>query len=109
LWNRKNITVYFANIEGDRVQHKGKGGERGMGISIAGSDNIRLIKPYITNCWGDGIYLGSYFTKTDTINACTNIYIEKAILDKNRRNGLSIVTAKNLVINGIIIANTYGT
>lgn len=109
LWNRKNITVYFANIEGDREQHKGKGGERGMGISVAGSDNIRLIKPKITNCWGDGIYLGSYFTKTDTINAASNVYIEKAFLNKNRRNALSVITVKNLIIDGIICANTYGT
>lgn len=109
LWNRKNITVYFANIEGDRVQHKGTGGERGMGISIAGSDNIRLIKPKITNCWGDGIYLGSYFTKTDTINTASNVYIEKAFLDKNRRAGLGVVSAKNLVIEGIFCSNTYGT
>ena len=108
LWNRKNITIYFANIEGDRQQHKGTAGERGMGISIAGSDNIKLIKPKISDCWGDGIYLGSYSTKTDTINT-SNIYIEKAFLDKNRRNGMSVVTAKNLVINGILCSNTYGT
>jgi len=109
LWNRKNITIYFANIEGDRQQHKGTAGERGMGISITGSDNIRLIKPKVSDCWGDGIYLGTYFTKTDTLFAATNVYIEKAIVNKNRRNGLCIISAKNLTINGIICANTYGT
>jgi|GEM_PF-496098 len=109
LWNRKNITVYFANIEGDRAHHKGKEGERGMGISIAGSDNIKLIKPKISDCWGDGIYLGSYFTKTDTINAASNVYIEKAFLNKNRRAGLGVTSAKNLLVDGIVCSNTYGT
>lgn len=104
--SKENITIYFANLEGDRDTHIPDGsttGEWGMGVSIRNSDNINLIKPKITKCNGDGIYLSNRVPET------IGIRIEKGILDNNRRNGLTIISSSKFTVDGLISSNTNGT
>lgn len=95
------------NVEiiGDRNQHLGVTGEWGMGISIRGSNNILVENAIINNMWGDGIYIGS----TGRQNFSENIKIIKPNLNNNRRQGISIISAKNLDIISAKITNTNGT
>lgn len=102
-----NVSVYFANIVGDRYIHKAKDGEWGMGISIRGTRNVLLFAPQVKQCWGDGIYLGMSPITKSVINE--NVIIYKALVDNNRRNGMSIISAQNLRVNKFIAANTSGT
>lgn len=102
IHNVKNISLYFPNIVGDRKSHKGLKGEWGMGISIRGSENIKIFSPVIRNCWGDGIYIGT----GKQINR--NILIKNALLDNNRRNGISVISVIGLDIINPLIANTNG-
>lgn len=101
--NKKNIKMYFPKIRGDRKKHLSKDGEWGMGISIYGSDNIKIINPQISECWGDGIYVSN--TQSSISN---NILIQSPLLDYNRRNGLTIVGGKNITISSPIVSNTIG-
>ncbi|ASW76156.2 hypothetical protein CJF12_19030 [Chryseobacterium piperi] len=101
--NVNNIKIFYANLEGDRVNHLGSDGEWGFGIGIKGSDSIKIYSPYIKNTWGDGIYLGQSGNKPST-----NIYIANAVIDNVRRNGISIISAKNIDILNSYIANTNG-
>ncbi|NEU08804.1 right-handed parallel beta-helix repeat-containing protein [Flavihumibacter sp. R14] len=103
--NANNITLVNPVIQGDRFNHLGKGGEWGMGISIKGSSNINVIGARITDCWGDGIYIGQV-GKGDVPK---NIFIKDAYLSKNRRDGISIISVNGLVLENVYSAHHDGT
>ncbi|WP_053167650.1 S-layer homology domain-containing protein, partial [Planococcus glaciei] len=92
-------------IIGDRNEHNETTGEWGFGISIRGSNDITIENVKISDCWGDGIYIGS----TDNQNYNMNIKIVNPILNNNRRQGISIVSAVNLHVYNAKITNTNGT
>ena len=100
----QNVSLFSPNIIGDRYKHIGTLGEWGFGISIKGSQNINIYKAVIKNCWGDGIYLGSYDKLVNTA-----ILIQDCFLDNNRRNGISIISGINVEINNCLLSNTNGT
>ncbi|MBV8328646.1 hypothetical protein [Chryseobacterium sp.] len=102
----KNVKVFFPNIKGDKYRHIGKNGEWGMGISLRGTDNVLIYSPVISECWGDGIYLGISPVTNSGIN--NNIRIIKAKIDDNRRNGMSIISAQNMTVNKFVVSNTNG-
>ena len=102
--NVDKVEVYFANLIGERYQHLSTKGEWGMGIYIVHSKNIFIEKPIITKFWGDGVYIG----KLEGITS-SNIIINAALIDENRRNGISIIAGENIEIKSSIISNTYGT
>lgn len=100
----KNVDVYFANIDGDRDRHLIPKGEWGMGIRIQGSQNINLYASTITNCWGDGIYIGP-LGKIES----ESILIHNFKIHRARRNGISIISGRNLTLNTGVISETFGT
>ncbi|MGK0446364.1 right-handed parallel beta-helix repeat-containing protein [Patiriisocius sp. Uisw_017] len=104
----ENFSIYNLKVEGDRyrrIDPSNMEGEWGMGLWIMGSKNINIYYPEIQKCWGDGIYIGSSGSKkvNDSIN------IIEATINDNRRNGISIITGKNIFINKAFISNTKGT
>lgn len=104
IHNVNNVELFTPNLIGDRETHIGKTGEWGFGISIRGSQNISINNAIISNCWGDGIYIGSYGP-----NINSNIKIKDCFLDNNRRNGISIISGKDITISNSLISNTSGT
>jgi len=100
-----NVTLYNPVIVGDRYSHLGTEGEWGMGIGIRGSSNITLYSPKVTDCWGDGIYIGQLYGREN----CKNIVIKDAYLRKNRRDGISIISVDGLLIDNIYAGYTDGT
>lgn len=104
LLDAENVTLKNIYLEGDRNKHLGSGGEWGMGIYISGSKNILIESATITNCWGDGIYLGQ-----DSWNKPSeNIHIKNCLIDSNRRSGISIISGNHVTIEQCIIQNTNG-
>lgn len=99
-----NVLLFSPTIEGERHQHLSSKGEWGMGISVLSSRNIQIINAHITDNWGDGIYLGQTGPNTNR-----NITINHGLIDGNRRNGISVITARGLTISNLIISNTHGT
>jgi hypothetical protein len=75
-----------------------------MGLHIQGSKNIEIVSLSVSNCWGDGIYIGG-----DEANTCENITIINAKIDSCRRNGISITDGKNIKLLSPKISNTQGT
>lgn len=102
--SQSNITLFFPKITGDRRSHLAKDGEWGMGISIYGGRNIRIIGASISECWGDGIYIAN---NRSTIS--NGIVVQDARLDYNRRNGVTLVGGNYISILSPIISNTMGT
>jgi hypothetical protein len=92
-------------IKGERNSHIGMSGEWGMGIDIRGCTNVLIDRLTIRDCWGDAIYIGSSTNK----NYCENVTIDKLLADNNRRQGISVISAKNLRILNTTIKNTLGT
>jgi len=105
MYNITNSGIIGGKIIGERNEHLGTTGEHGQGIYIQGSSGIHIADVSVSNCWGDGIYLGS----TPEQNYCGNILIENVYLDNNRRQGITVISAKNLTIKNSIITNTNGT
>lgn len=103
LHNVSNVTLYNPKIKGDRGKHKGSTGEWGMGISIRASSDITIFNPNISDCWGDGIYLGHLRYVQNQ-----NIKIYNGYLNNNRRNGVSVTSGNNVLIEQPYIMNTNG-
>jgi hypothetical protein len=103
--NASNIIFNNPVIVGDVGSHLGTSGEWGNGITILSSNNITINEGSITKCWGDGIYLSS--SKTKATN--TNIKITNTVLQYNRRDGISIITANGLVMESVVAGNSTGT
>jgi len=101
--NANDVVIYSPVIVGDRDKHLGTSGEWGMGISIKDSKNVYVKSPSISNCWGDGIYIGK------TTGNSTNIEISDGKIDNCRRNGISICDGRNVKIQNTIISNSNGT
>lgn len=100
-----NVTINNAVIEGDRQTHLGTEGESGMGIGIYSSNNITINNPTVSYCWGDGIYLGS---AAGAVAVNNNVKIYNARLLHNRRNGMSIITANQLLLSAPYAAYSDG-
>lgn len=100
-----NVTLYNPTIVGDRVNHRGKDGEWGMGINILGANNVSVLNPNISMCWGDGIYVGTHAGYLIS----SNVLISGGVLDNNRRNGISIISGRKIVVKGVLMSNTNGT
>lgn len=87
-----NINLYDPVVVGDRYQHIGTDGEWGMGISIISSSNINVYHADISNCWGDGIYIG----QSQDGPPPDNITITDVYAHSNRRNGITLVSGVNI-------------
>lgn len=103
--NVSNVILYNPIIVGDRDTHIGTSGEHGMGIGIWGASNVSIYNAKVTNCWGDGIYIGQ---ADNRINS-KNIIIKDAYLRKNRRDGISIIGVDGLLLDNLYAGYTDGT
>lgn len=110
------LSAYLANdwhiegpglIAGERDVHVGTGGEWGMGIACWAA-RAWMIGPgvKISNCWGDGIYLGQTPRLGDF---CEDYRIEHVEIHDCRRCGIGHVAGRNGQIAGAVIHNIRGT
>ncbi len=106
--NISNVTISGGQIQGERYGHGSSGGEWGMGIGVYDGRNITISNVKISDCWGDGIYLGSR-NENNTKAGCREITISDCNLINNRRNNLSIVSADDVTINGCAFRDANGT
>lgn len=100
----ENVRFINVSINGRKDLNSATTGEWGMGISLRGVNNVYLENVTVTNCWGDGIYIGS----TTNQNYCANVIIERFKLNNNRRQGISLISAKKLIIRDGEISGTNG-
>lgn len=100
----ENVRLYSPVLIGDRDKHIGDKGEWGMGIRIQGSNNVKIIKANISNFWGDGIYI----TRDKKVNS-KNVLIDQSIIERNRRNGISVISGDSIFIQNSAFINNTGT
>jgi hypothetical protein len=104
LYEVSGVEITGGHIVGERDTHTGTTGEWGMCLNIVGSSNVHVDGLSVADCWGDGIYVGA-----GTQGYCENVIIENFTSDNNRRQGISVITAKTLTIRNGTISNTHGT
>ena len=74
-------------------------------LSLRGCRNILIQGLTLCDSGGDGIYLGA--GKGGEPNQ--NIVIRDVICDRNYRQGISVITARDLLIENVVLRNTGGT
>ena len=74
-------------------------------INLHSCGNIKILGLTLTESGGDGIYLGT--GKAGVTNK--DILIRDVVCDKNYRQGISVITAENLLIENTMLSNTDGT
>ncbi|RXF70112.1 glycosyl hydrolase family 28-related protein [Arcticibacter tournemirensis] len=106
--NISNSRVIGGKIIGDRYQHLATTGEHGMGVSIYGAYNCKVINTVITDCWGDGITVGTQSIYGAT-NQSVNCVISGVISRNNRRQGLTVGGVDSLIVVNSKFLYTNGT
>ncbi len=76
-----------------------------MGIMLLGCKNVLLEGLRIESSGGDGIYLGT----SEKRDWCEDVVIRDCTCDDNHRQGISVISAENLLIENCVMSNTKGT
>ncbi|MFO7902260.1 MAG: right-handed parallel beta-helix repeat-containing protein, partial [Pirellulaceae bacterium] len=74
-------------------------------LSIRGSEDVTVTGLTLAHSGGDGIYLGVGSNRATN----RNITIRNVVCDGNNRQGISVITAENLLIEDCSFLNTRGT
>ena len=74
-------------------------------LYIRGCTDIKVLGLTLAESGGDGIYLGSVTRFPNNLN----VHIKDVICDKNYRQGISVITAENLLIENTVMRDTAGT
>ncbi len=82
-----------------------KKGEWRMALDIQGCTNVLIEGLRIESSGGDGIYLGA----TDKQEYCKNVVIRDVVCDNHHRQGISVISAIDLLIERTLMLNTSGT
>lgn len=106
LTDSDNCSVTNGVVKGNKYNPSASGGEWGMGLGMYGTRNFECRNLRIIEQGGDGIYIG---TIGSLLTYCENIKMENIVCDDNRRQGISVISIKNLEANNIICSNTSGT
>ncbi len=74
-------------------------------LQLRGASDINVFGLTLRDSGGDGIYLGIGSGGTTNLN----VHIKDVICDNNYRQGISVITAENLLIEDTVLRNTSGT
>lgn len=111
--NKENVTINgygaeFVMRKQDYVRAPYKKAEWRNGITILGSNNIKIYGVKLTSSGGDGIYIGRG-TGNNGLPNCDQIHIKDVVCDNNYRQGVSVVSVSNLLIENSTFKGTDGT
>ncbi len=106
---KENITLsgYGATLRMRRDDYAGPNYEKAewrMVLALRGCSNVKVYGLTLAESGGDGIYLG-----VGRGSPCKDIHIKDVVCDKNYRQGISVISAENLLIEDTVLSNTAGT
>lgn len=93
-----NIELINPTIVGDKYYNTDITEGAGHGLDCRSVTNLKIINASISKCFTDGIY----------INDVINFYGFNINCDDNRRQGMSIISAKNFLVEFGTFSNTNG-
>ena len=108
--NLENITLtgYDATFRMRKKDYQSDAYEKAewrMGLGLWSCTNIKIYGLTLAESGGDGIYLGV----SGDQKFCKDIHIKDIVCDSNHRQGISVISAENLLIEKSIMKNTSGT
>lgn len=106
LTNVSNVYIEGGQIQGERDDHETGTGEHGMGLAIRGGSDISVKDTIISDCWGDGIYVGRDSVST---NIPTRIFMSGVISTGNRRNAFTPAAVHDGIFIGCQFNLSSGT
>lgn len=96
-------------IVGERDRHLGKTGEWGHGVLVRACRNWTIEAVAISDCWGDGIYVGHTGSAGEGGGDYSDDWvIGEVSVERCRRNGLSIVSGRRGLIRAPRIRDIRG-
>ncbi|MBA7583459.1 hypothetical protein ES708_25403 [subsurface metagenome] len=109
--NQKEIAIigYGAVIEMRKDDYQKKPYEKAEwrhAISIRGCRGVSIEGVTIRSSGGDGIYVGR---GKGNNTYCENIQVKNVLLDDHHRQGISVISVRNLLVENVQIYNTSGT
>ncbi|GLQ51925.1 right-handed parallel beta-helix repeat-containing protein [Dyella flava] len=108
VWQVSNVRITGGRIVGERNGHLGAGGEWGYGLNIEASNQVSVSDMHISDCWGDGIWVGALGPNFHAVPA-TQVMIDRVVSTNNRRQGMSIGPVDGVVVTNSTFSNTNGT
>lgn len=108
IYKVDNVEIVGGRIVGDRVKHRGTSGEWGYAINILGSSKVLVKNTHISNCWGDGMWIGGIGRSSSLIRS-TYVTLNNVVSTNNRRQGLSIGPSRYVYVTNSTFSNTNGT
>lgn len=100
-----NVRIRGGKVTGERTTHTGSTGESGMGVHLLGVNRFWVEDVYASNCWGDGIYVGSSAGPVP----CQAGHVTGCEMYNNRRNNMSITGLKQGEVSGCLFRSANGT
>ncbi|NCO38611.1 MAG: hypothetical protein COZ06_24685 [Armatimonadetes bacterium CG_4_10_14_3_um_filter_66_18] len=108
--NKENITIrgYGATWRMHRDDYAAppyKKAEWRHSLQLMSSTNVQVFGLHLLESGGDGVYLGTgkqWVTNKD-------IVLKDLICDRQYRQGISVITAENLLIENVVMRDTAGT
>ena len=108
VWRVDNVQIVGGRIVGERDQHRGSKGEWGYGINIQASRNVTVTGTRISDCWGDGMWIGA-FGRGAKADLSMDVTLQNVVCTNNRRQGLSLGPCKRVRILDSTFSGTHGT
>ncbi len=104
--DRRNITLrgYGATLKMRKKDYQSppyQKGEWRSGVNVHNCSNVKVLGLTIRDTGGDGLYFGG--------TLCKDILIRDVVSDNNHRQGMSIISAENLLVENCVFSNTLGT
>jgi hypothetical protein len=99
LVNVSNVTIFGGTLTGDLDAHLVEAGQWGMGISISGGADHVIDGVTCRRMWGDGIYIAG---------GAQRVTISNVTCVANRRQGISVIAADDLLIEDTVCTDTSG-
>ena len=75
-------------------------------MGLYSCENVKIIGLTLMSSGGDGVYVGNAHKP---LNYCKDIVIKDCVIDDNHRQGISVISVVNLLIENCVIKNTKGT
>lgn len=111
IWDVSNVEITGLMLDGSKELNSINSDPRkngyGMGVSITGASNVVLTNPVTNNCWGDGIYIANSYRNKDLV--CSGLVIQSHNANGCRRQGVSLISGRNVHILDAVWENIRGT
>jgi len=131
LENANNVVIRGngATLRMNRMEYREpdhRPSEHRHALAIAGCDDILVEDLTVEESGGDGVYIGGLWYDANPalkksieipekektrwmIPSSRNVTIRRVIADRNHRQGLSLITGENILIEDCVFKNTSGT